>query len=75
MGWSLWVLIAVVILCVSWLSYEVVRLLRVIADELRHIRKYLQDVSGEIGKISGPLNYVQKIYGLGESVLRRNQDR
>ena len=75
MGWSLWVLVAVVIVCVSWFSYEVVKLLRAIADELRHIRKYLQDVSGEIGKISGPLNYVQKIYGLGESVLRRNQDR
>jgi hypothetical protein len=75
MGWSLWVLVAVVIVCVSWFSYEVVKLLRAIADELRHIRKYLQDVSGEIGKISGPLNYVQKIYGLGESVLRRNQDK
>jgi hypothetical protein len=75
MGWSLWVLVAVVVVCAGWFSYEVVTLLRVIADELRHIRKYLQDVSGEIGKISGPLDYVQKIYGLGESVLRRNQDK
>jgi len=75
MGWSLWVFIAVVLACAGWFSYEVVRLLRTIADELRHIRQYLQNVSGEIGKISGPLDYVQKIYGLGESVLRRNQDK
>lgn len=75
MEWSLWALVAVVLVCAGWFSYEVVKLLRTIADELRHIRKYLQDVSGEIGKISGPLNYVQKIYGLGESVLRRNQDK
>ena len=75
MGWSLWLVIAVVIVCVGWFSYEVVRLLRDIADELRQIRKYLQGVSRELEKISGPLNYVQKIYGLGESVLRRNQDK
>jgi len=75
MGWSLWVVVAVVIICVSWFSYEVVRLLRDIADELRQIRKYLQGVSGELGKISGPLDYVQKIYGLGESILRRSQDK
>lgn len=75
MGWSLWVVVAIAIVCVSWFSYEVVSLLRVIADELRHIRKYLQGVSGELEKISGPLDYVKKIYGLGESVLRRNQDK
>jgi hypothetical protein len=33
MGWSLWVVVAVVIVCVSWFSDEVVRLLGVIADE------------------------------------------
>jgi len=75
MGWLLWVFVAVVSICVSWFSYEVVRLLRVIADELRHIRKHLQGVSGELEKISGPLDYVKKIYGLGESVLRRSQDK
>jgi len=75
MQWSLWVLIAIVLVCAGWLGYEVVTLLRSIAEELRHIRKHLQDLSGEITKISGPLNYVQKIYGLGESVLRRAQDK
>ena len=75
MGSFLWVVVAFVIVCVSWFGYEVVRLLKGIADELRQIRTHLQGVSGELEKISGPLNYVQKIYGLGESVLRRNQDK
>jgi len=71
----LWVVVAVAIVCVIGFSYEVLRLLKDIAAELRQIRTYLQGVSGELEKISGPLNYVQKIYGLGESVLRRNQDK
>jgi hypothetical protein len=75
MGSFLWVVVAFAIVCVSWFGYEVVRLLKGIADELRQIRTHLQGVSGELEKISGPLNYVQKIYGLGESVLRRNQDK
>jgi hypothetical protein len=75
MGPLLWVVVALAVVCISWISYEVVRLLKDIAAELRQIRTYLQGVSGEIEKISGPLNYVQKIYGLGESVLRRNQDK
>lgn len=75
MGSLLWVAVVFAIVCISWFSYEVVRLLKDIAAELRQIRTYLQGVSGELEKISGPLNYVQKIYGLGESVLRRNQDK
>jgi hypothetical protein len=75
MGSLLWVAVVFVIVCISWFSYEVLRLLKDIAAELRQIRTYLQGVSGELEKISGPLNYVQKIYGLGESVLRRNQDK
>lgn len=75
MEWSLWVLVAVVLSCLGWVGYEVVRLLRTIAEELRHIRKYLHEVSGELGKISGPLDTVEKIYGLGEKVLRRTPDK
>ena len=75
MGSLVWVVVAFATVCVGWISYEVVRLLKDIADQLRQIRTYLQGVSGELEKISGPLNYVQKIYGLGESVLRRNQDK
>jgi hypothetical protein len=75
MEWLAWFVVAAVVLCVAWFSYEVIRLLRTIAEELRHIRKYLQEVSGEFGKISGPLDYVEKIYGLGEKVLRRNQEK
>lgn len=69
MEWIAWVIVATVIACAVGFSIAVVRLLNQIADELRHIRKYLQSVSGELDKISGPLGYVQKIYGLGESVL------
>jgi hypothetical protein len=75
MGWSLGVFIAVVIGSVGWFGYEVFRLLKQIADELRHIRRYLEGVSGELEKISGPLGYVQKIYGLGERVLGRNEKK
>ena len=59
MGTSLWVFVAVVICCVGWFGYEVVRLLKEIADELRHIRRYLEGVSGELEKISGPLGDVK----------------
>ena len=72
MGSLLWVVVVFAIVCVSWISYEVVRLLKDISDQLRQIRTYLQGVSGELEKISGPLNYVQKIYGLGESDSRRS---
>lgn len=75
MEWIVWVIVAAVIGCAGWASVEVVRLLNQIAEELRRIRKYLQSVSGELDKISGPLGYVQKIYGLGESVLGGNKDR
>jgi hypothetical protein len=77
MGNSVWVFVAVAVgcavCCAVWFGYVVVRLLKDIAEELRHIRRYLQGVSGELGKISGPLDYVQKIYGLGERVLRRSE--
>jgi hypothetical protein len=53
----------------------VVRLLKEIADELRHIRRYLEGVSGELEKISGPLGDVQKLYGLGERVLGRSEEK
>lgn len=69
MDWLVWALVAVVIGCAGWFGTAVVRLLGEIAEELRHIRKHLQSVAGELDKISGPLGYVQKIYGLGESVL------
>lgn len=75
MEWSLGVLAAVVICCLAWFGFEVVRLLKAIADELRHIRRYLQGVSGELEKISGPLGYVQEIYGLGERVLGRGEKK
>jgi hypothetical protein len=75
MGNSVWVFVAVAACCAGWFGYVVVRLLKDIADELRHIRGYLQGVSGELGKISGPLDYVQKIYGLGERVLGRNEKK
>jgi len=55
----------------GWACMEIVRLLREIAAELKHIRKHLQDVSTEIGKVSGPLADVKKIYGLGERILGR----
>ena len=75
MGTSLWVFVAVVICCVVWFGYEVVRLLKEIADELRHIRRYLEGVSGELEKISGPLGDVRKLYGLGERVLGRSEEK
>ena len=75
MGTSLWVFGAVVVFGVGWFSYEVVRLLKEIADELRYIRRYLEGVSGELEKISGPLGYVQEIYGLGERVLGRSEKK
>ena len=72
---SLWILVAIFTGCAGWASYVVVKLLKQIADELRHIRRYLEGVSGEIEKISGPLGYVQKIYGLGERVLGRSDKK
>lgn len=75
MEWIAWALAAAVVACAGWLGVAVVRLLEEIADELRHIRKHLQSVSGELDKISGPLGYVQKIYGLGESVLGGRKDK
>ena len=72
---SLWIPVAIVAGCAGWVSYVVVKLLKQIADELRHIRRYLESVSGEIEKISGPLGYVQKIYGLGERVLGRSDKK
>jgi hypothetical protein len=75
MGTSLWVFVAVVICCAVWFGYEVVRLLKEIADELRHIRRYLEGVSGELEKISGPLGDVRKLYGLGERVLGRSEEK
>jgi hypothetical protein len=75
MEWIVWVIAAAVIGGAGWCGVEVLRLLKLIAEELRHIRKHLQSVSGELDKISGPLGYVQRIYGLGESVLGGKKDK
>ena len=75
MEWFAWAIAAAAIGCAAWFCVAVVRLLRQIAEDLRHIRKHLQSVSGEMEKISGPLGYVQKIYGLGESVLGGHKDK
>ncbi len=75
MGWLPWVAAVLVVACAGWFGVGVIRLLRQIAGELGHIRKHLQDVSGELGKVSGPLDYVQKIYGVGEGLLRRKREK
>jgi hypothetical protein len=70
-----WVVIALAAGAAVWFGVVVVQLLRQIVEELRHIRHALQDVRTEFGKVSGPLNTVQKIYGLGENILRRGHDK
>jgi hypothetical protein len=55
----------------GWLGLAIVRLLREVVDELRHIRKSLQGLSGEVDKLSGPIGDVKKLYGIGERVFGR----
>lgn len=73
MEWMAWLIGATGLGAVVWFGVEVVRLLSEIAQELHHIRKHLQSVSGQMEKISGPLGYVQKLYGLGGRVLGGNR--